>query len=199
MVERLIRLKAYLAILAEEGELDINLNNDQWTIAANLKVLLQPFMIAQRLLEGEIYVTVSLIPYIIYKIRKGLTSAILNEHSSEHVVSTGRKMLQKFNKMFGTGVEGTVAHDHLIEGPKRRPKGIPLLSLMASLLDPRMKGGIGILELDKYYILQEIKDAIQIATEDAEYRQQQVELEEQPLNVEEELEHHHQPPASSPC
>jgi hypothetical protein len=194
MVERLIRLKAYLAILAEEGELDVNLSNDQWTIAANLKVLLQPFMIAQRLLEGETYVTVSLIPYIIYKIRKGLTSAILNEHSSEHVVSTGRKMLQKFNELFGTGAEGTVAHDHLTEGPKRRPKGIPLLSLMASLLDPRMKGGIGIPELDKYYIWQEIKDeAIQIATEDAEYQQQQVELEEQPLDVEEEQEQHHQP------
>jgi hypothetical protein len=53
-------------------------------------------------------------------------------------------MLQKFNEMFGTGAEGTVAHDHLTEGPKRRPKDMPLLSLMASLLDPRMKGGIGI-------------------------------------------------------
>jgi hypothetical protein len=103
-------------------------------------------------------------------------------------------MLQKFNELFGTGAEGTVAHDHLTEGPKRRPKGIPLLSLMASLLDPRMKGGIGIPELDKYYIWQEIKDeAIQIATEDAEYQQQQVELEEQPLDVEEEQEQHHQP------
>jgi hypothetical protein len=57
MVERLIRLKVYLAILAEEGELDINLHEDQWTIAANLKVLLQPCMIAQRFLEGETYVT----------------------------------------------------------------------------------------------------------------------------------------------
>ena len=146
MVERLLRLKMYFAILQEEGDLDSNLTDQQWKIIADLKVLLQPFMIAQRLLEGESYVTVSLIPYIIYKIRKGLTSAINNEHSSEHVISTGRKMLQKFNETFGTGVEGTVAEDHLTEGPKRRPKGIPLLSLMASLLDPRMKGGVGIPE-----------------------------------------------------
>jgi hypothetical protein len=106
MVERLIRLKAYLAILSEEGELDINLNDDQWIIATNLKILLQPFMIAQRLLEGEAYVTVSLIPYSIYKIRKGLTNAIGAEHSSQHVISTGRNMLQKFNDIFGTGVQG---------------------------------------------------------------------------------------------
>jgi len=33
-------------------------------------------MVAQKLLEGQTYVTVSLVPYIIYKIRKGLQEAI---------------------------------------------------------------------------------------------------------------------------
>jgi hypothetical protein len=65
---------------------------------------------------------------------------------------------------------------------------------MASLLDPRMKGGVGIPELDKEYIWEEIKDeAIQIATEDAKHRQQQVQQEEQKHNIEEEQEQHHQP------
>jgi hypothetical protein len=169
MVDRLIRLKAYLALLEEEGELDCNLSDDQWTIITNLKVVLQPFMIAQRLLEGESYVTVSLIPYMIYKIRKGLQSAIANDRSSQHVIITGGKMLQKLNDTFGTGEEGTVAEENLTEGAKRRPKGIPILVLMASLLDPRMKGGIGIPSQDKEQIWAAIKDeVIRIAIEDAD-------------------------------
>ncbi len=137
------------ALLEEEGELDFNLSDEQWTIITNLKVLLQPFMIAQRLLEGEAYVTVSLIPYMIYKIRKGLQSAITKGRSSQHVIISGGKMLKRLNDIFGSGEEGTVTDEHLTEGPKRRPNGIPILSLMASLLDPRMKGGIGIPPWDK--------------------------------------------------
>ena len=93
----------------------------------NIEVLWQPFMIAQRFLEGEACVTVSLISYIVYKIREGVTDVIGNKHSSQHVICTRRKMLQKFNGFFGTRVEGTLGEDHLTEGPN---------SFMASLLDP---------------------------------------------------------------
>jgi len=50
MIERLLRLKIYLAILEEEGDLTINLTEVQWNIVADLKALLEPFMMAQRLL-----------------------------------------------------------------------------------------------------------------------------------------------------
>ncbi len=48
IVERLIQLKPYLALLEEEGDLDCNLSDQQWLVISNLKFLLQPFMIAQR-------------------------------------------------------------------------------------------------------------------------------------------------------
>ncbi len=76
MLERLLRLKMYLVILQEEGDFTGNLSEDQWKIAADLKSLLQPFMIAQRLLEGESYITISLVPFMIYKIRKDFTMAV---------------------------------------------------------------------------------------------------------------------------
>ncbi len=98
-----------------------------------------------------------LISYIIYKIREGVTNAIGNKHSSQHVICTRRKMLQKFNGIFGTRVEGALGEDHLTEGPN---------SFMASLLDPRMKGGEGL-------------------------QQRQIEQEEQQHNIEEEQEHQH--------
>jgi hypothetical protein len=128
MVERLIRLKIYLAILQEEDELATNLTEAQWTILSDLKALLQPFMIAQRLLEGEKYVTILLVPYMIYKMRKDPLAAVQDQHLSAHVVEVGTKMLNKLNETFETGAEGTVAMGYVDEGAWRRPKCILLLA-----------------------------------------------------------------------
>ena len=141
-------------------------------------------MIAQRLLEGQTYVTISLVPYMIYKMRKDLTNAVSNELSSQHVVITGTRMLNKLNEIFGTGAPGTVAVDNFEEGARRHPKGIPILTLMASLLDPRMKAGIGIPDLDKGYIWQAIKnEAIHIGMQENQQAQQLAEI-----NVDEDAE-----------
>jgi hypothetical protein len=169
MVERLIRLRPYLVLLEEEGDLDCNLSIQQWAIITNLKFLLQPFMIVQKLLEGQTYVTVSLIPYMVYKIRKGLISAIERHQAPHHVITTGNKMLQKLNSIVGTGEEGTVADEFNRQGVRGRPKGIPKLVLMASLLDPRTKSGLGIPPIDKEQIWGEIQDTlIRLAHEDYE-------------------------------
>ena len=134
-------------------------------------------MIAQRLLEGQSYVTISLVPFMVYKMRKDLTNAVSNELSSQHVVITGTKMLNKLNEIFGTGAQGTVALDNFDEGARRRPKGIPLLTLMASLLDPRMKAGIGLPDLDKGYIWNAIKrEAIDIGMHNHPQAQEQAEI-----------------------
>jgi hypothetical protein len=58
-------------------------------------------------------------------------------------------MLQVFNTHFGQGLVGTIVTENLQPGEQRRPKGISMLALMASFLDPRMKGGVGILEDDR--------------------------------------------------
>jgi hypothetical protein len=83
-------------------------------------------------------------------------------------------MLEKMNEIFGSGEEGTVAYNVFDEGNRRRPKGIPQLTLMASLLDPRMKAGIGIPPMDKGHLWRMIKDeAVRIAREDLVLGQQQ--------------------------
>jgi hypothetical protein len=102
-------LRPHLALLEEEGDLNCNLTNEQWIIVTNLKFLLEPFMIVQNFLEGQSYVTVSLIPYMVYKIRKGLISAIEHHQAPPQMLNTGNKMLQKLNSVIGTGEEGTVA------------------------------------------------------------------------------------------
>jgi len=81
-------------------------------------------------------------------------------------------MLEKFNEIFGTGEEGSVAYNVFDDG--RRPRDIPRLTLMASLLDPRMKAGLGIPPADKDQIWRMIKDeANRIATENLNLVEQQ--------------------------
>ena len=62
-------------------------------------------------------------------------------------------MLEKLKDIFGNGIVGTMAADTLLECPQQGPRGIPILVLMASLLDPRTKG-VGIPNLDKQFIFQ---------------------------------------------
>jgi hypothetical protein len=86
MCERLLHLRPYFYLMEADGSLDKNLTEVQWMIIKDTTVLLQPFMFAQRLLEGETYVTVSMIAYIIWKVRKGLVAAIESPNSSLHVM-----------------------------------------------------------------------------------------------------------------
>ncbi len=66
MFDRLMCLKTYLALMEEDGDLTCNLNPTQWLVVQDLQETLNPFMIAQKLLEKKSYVTTSLIPYLVY-------------------------------------------------------------------------------------------------------------------------------------
>ena len=73
-------------------------------------------------------------------------------------------MLTKFNEILGCGEEGTVATEHLVAGPRRHPRGIPKLTLVAALLDLRMKEGVGIPAQDHEYLFRFIsKGMLRIA------------------------------------
>ena len=61
-------------------------------------------------------------------------------------------MTNAFELHWGCGEPGTVSREYLTEGPNRRPRGIPLITLLASLLDPRFKIGPGLAQEDKDYL-----------------------------------------------
>jgi len=160
MCDRLLRLKIYLSLLENEGDLTCNLTDSQWLIVHDLHTLLKPFMIAQKLMEGEAYVTISLVPYMVYKVRKGLQQAMDSPTSSGYIRGIAAEMILVFNTHFGVGADGTVATENLQPGLRRRPKGINMLALMASYLDPRMKGGVGISDADREIIYDNIRSSI---------------------------------------
>jgi len=143
MCERLLRLRNILTIMHLDGDMRLFLTEAQWTVVKDMSALLKPFMVAQRLLEGEAYVTISLIPYMLYKIRKGLMAVNADPMSSLQVRSASTLMLVKFNEEFGTGEQNTVATDYLAEGSRRRLKGLPKIVMIAMCLDPRTKSATG--------------------------------------------------------
>jgi hypothetical protein len=172
------------------------LTASQWEIVQDLCTLLFPFVVAQKLLEGEAYVTISFIPFIIYKIPSGLQDAITNERSSRHVITTALRMLTEFNVRFGSGADGTVAIENLTEGLRRRPKGIHMIQLISSILDPRMKADVGLSPEDIEYIWDEIKQilvdhTIQISTNEPGTVPEQEEAEQQQQPRPAQLEHDH--------
>ena len=148
MCSRLVRLKPYLDLMEAEGTLSCNLNPDQWKVVQDTCQLLEPFMCAQRMMEGESYVTVSMYPYIMHKIRGGVVR-LIDRPSSQQVFNLARKMNRLLEEHWGCGDPGTIAQEHLTTGPRQRPKGIPKIALLASLLDPRFKFGAGLGEEDK--------------------------------------------------
>ena len=85
-------------------------------------------MIAQKLWEGQTYVTISLVPWIIYKIRIGLWEAIDSQTSNEYIQSIAAEMIQIFNTHFGQGDAGMVSMENLETGKRKWPKGINILA-----------------------------------------------------------------------
>jgi hypothetical protein len=141
--------------------LTCNLSEVQWQIVADLQKVLKPFMIPQKLLEGQSYATISPIPYLLFKVRKNLVELRESLNSPSCALSISGRMIHELEEIFGSGLEGIVEAENLLpEGPRRWPRGIPILLLMASLLDPRTKGGVGIPQANKEFTYANITEAL---------------------------------------
>lgn len=90
--------------------------------------------------------------------RSDLRRIIDAQDSSVHIRNLATTMLLGFNKHFGSGEDGTVAVEHRTRGGRMRPKGVPLYTLLASLLDPRFKVGVGLSDGDQEILWEEIRD-----------------------------------------
>jgi len=176
MCDQLLRLKMYLCLLENEGAL----TDSQWCIVHDSHILLKTFMIAQKLLEGQTYVTISLVPYIIYKIRKGLQEAIDSQTSTDYIRRIAAE-IQVSNTHFVWGDAGTIATENLETGKRKRSKVINNLALMDSFLDSRMKGGVGLSNDNKEIIYDKIRESIiKILTLELENAQPQEQAQQQP-------------------
>ena len=144
MINRLLDLKDSFFSLVERNLLshETNLTDTQWDAICDIKALLEPFMVVQKVLEGQKYPTASLVPYLIKKVRDGLKK-VADNNRLPAIRDLAAKMLDDgtngFNTYWGSGEPGTIFDEHLTDGNRNRKKGCPFPTLIASALDPRLK------------------------------------------------------------
>ena len=139
MCKRLLRLKNYFAVLVTEQKLALTLTDSEWVTLQDMSDILEPFMFAQSTLEGQKYVTISIIPYIIFKCRQGLIGVKNAAGTKSSIRTLASRMLHSFNSEWGSGEENTVYNEHKVEGNRRRLKGLRPKVMLAAALDPRTK------------------------------------------------------------
>ena len=113
-------------------------------------------MLVQRVLEGQKYVTLSFVAYVINTTRKNVEETIIKSRSDE-VKELCREILEyPVNIMityWGSGEKNTCFDENSSTGRANRQKGLPHNTLLAQALDPGSKDlrGIGSTEKDKIW------------------------------------------------
>ncbi len=83
MLQRALKLRyAIHEALRDNGNGDLNLSDDQWEEVRGICMLLEPFAAAVRELEGERYVTSSLVWYHLVTLKKGLEGVTDEERAA---------------------------------------------------------------------------------------------------------------------
>ncbi len=158
MIDRLLQLKPYLDILVLGKKIEPHLSYQQWALLTDVLFLLEPFMKAEKFLEAEKHVTISLVTGIVYSIRKHLL------HQKEEKPELGpivEEFIEQFNKEWGSGQEGTVVDEHKKEGHERRQIGFQPVHFITSALDPRTKRLIAVPASERDSVWKMTKAAIQ--------------------------------------
>jgi hypothetical protein len=145
MCERLIYLQAALAAMAVDGKLaeSIVLNETDWKVIMQVHELLKPFKDAQKLLEGEKYVTLSLLPSAIKAIRNALiqiSEAQGEGEAQKRVKNLAKRLLHDFRERWKPDdASQYLEGDEVTRGRLNRQVGLHPLAAFASALDPRTK------------------------------------------------------------
>jgi hypothetical protein len=154
MLSKLLRLKPAIFALTASSKIPTYLAILDWDIIEVLTVLLKPFMRVQKFMEGDKYITVSFMPYLVSKIRSILKTMLekytvdtiqrvghnLPQIECDHIRECIKEMTEVFNFRFGSGEPGTVYSERHTRGERRILKGLTHEAMVACYLDPRTKG-----------------------------------------------------------
>ena len=104
----------------------------------NILHVLKPLQSAQKALEGDKYVSISLVPYIIHQLRIELEGCLgaANPDTQTDLISLLEQMIDDFNSRWGE----ELSYSHQTRrGDRNRQMGIHAYSYWAMALDPRTK------------------------------------------------------------
>ncbi len=115
----------------------VNLTCEEWRLCHQVEIILQTMAFWQQMLEGEKYVTGSLIPVAIYTICQSFLQVIASVESDLVVKNLTRILLNDFNRHYHPTVEGQLIYSKDIgQGYGNRYTAIHPYFFRASFLDP---------------------------------------------------------------
>lgn len=140
MLRRLRELiPAIDALVIGDEKINITrLTDDQKKILEEVEKALQPMAEAQRILEGDTYPMISLVPFFLWKIRSTFQEYVDSPNTLTPVQHLARILLADFNdNCYGDGSQ--ILYSDVQIGHRRRYVSLHLSVVIATALDPRMK------------------------------------------------------------
>lgn len=151
---RALHLKTAIVTLVTTGQLEVVIpTDDQWTIIEQIAITLEPMAKWQKTLEGEDYVTGSLVVLAIFRIRKQFTDVIHAPATKEPVKELTKRLLTDFDGRYQpANDDGAVQYTGKTDiGRGNRYIGVHPYLFFASMCDPRTKRQLKrIMDQDQY-------------------------------------------------
>ena len=152
MIRRLRFLRPAIGSLIGSGEVDCNnLSDEQWKILEQIQNALSEASHAQRYLEGEKYVTASLVPRCIHKIRSKYANILEDDDVPEPVRRLVKILLKDLDERW-VPIDGKVQFKkEIVRGAMNRYIHIHPYFFYTAFLDPRMKGDLSVIMTRENY------------------------------------------------
>lgn len=154
MIDSLLDNIVALKFVMLSNGFDYNLTEQEWDDLNFLRACLKSFKDAQKILEGQSYITASFIVYCIGFIAEDLKSHI-SQNKNPVLVKFAKTLLKDLCKRFGNFDE-RVFFENVRLGDRGRIIGIPSLTMHAYFLDPRTKKMKYLNESDRHAIIASI-------------------------------------------
>ena len=140
MIARLLELKPAIDLMAADNQLDSldPLTQNDWDNLHNISLVLKPFKDAQKLLEGERYVSSSWVIQAVNHIRKRLKAMSADDQPETASKVLAASLLDDFEASWRADNE-PVFRENIQRGRLNRQIGIHPVLLVATFLDPRFK------------------------------------------------------------
>ena len=145
MLKRLRFLKKALSIYDIEHDDDKfeNLTPEEWKTCEQIEITLSTMATWQRVLEGENYVTGSLVPLAIFTIRKSFLQVIASDETVPNVRKLTKILLRDFDQRYHPKAGGKLSYvSTATVGFGNRYTGIHHYFFKAAFLDPRTHKGL---------------------------------------------------------
>ena len=131
--------KAIKGLIVTEQVTIEDLSPDEWKILHQIEIVLETMAYWQRILEGDNYVTGSLVCVAIYKIREAYENIISSTEADPSVVDLTRILLEDFDSRYQPSSSGKVTYfpDDVV-GRMNCYVGLHQYFFFSSFLDPRI-------------------------------------------------------------